>query len=111
MRSSVRLVLLDEPFRGLGRGQRGELLARCRELWKHATLLCVTHEIAETESFDRVLVMEDGRLVEGGTPESLGAQTSSRYHNLRESEDAVRAAWSGESWRRLELVDGKLAER
>ena len=111
MRSSVRLVLLDEPFRGLGRGQRGELLARCRELWKHATLLCVTHEIAETASFDRVLVMEDGRLVEVGTPESLGAQTSSRYHNLRESEEAVRAAWTGETWRRLKLVDGKLAER
>jgi hypothetical protein len=55
--------------------------------------------------------MEDGRLVEVGTPESLGAQTSSRYHNLRESEEAVRAAWTGETWRRLELVDGKLAER
>ncbi len=111
MRSSVRLVLLDEPFRGLGPEQRAKLLARCRELWKTATLLCVTHGIAETDSFDRVLVMEDGKLVEDGAPESLGAETSSRYHNLRESEEAVRAAWAGESWRRLELVDGKLAER
>ena len=94
MRSSVRLVLLDEPFRGLGHEQRATLLARCRELWKHATLLCVTHGIAETDSFDRVLVMESGKLVEDGTPESLGAPTSSRYRSLRESEEAVRAVWT-----------------
>ncbi len=111
MRSSVRLVLLDEPFRGLGREQRAELLARCRELWKHATLLCVTHEIAETDSFDRVLVMNGGKLVEDGAPESLAAQASSRYRNLQESEKAIAGICSGESWRRLELVDGKLAER
>ena len=45
------LVVLDEPFRGLAREQRGELLARARRRWAGATLLCVTHDIHETEQF------------------------------------------------------------
>ncbi|HZU51205.1 MAG TPA: ATP-binding cassette domain-containing protein, partial [Sphingomicrobium sp.] len=34
LRPNVRLVILDEPFRGLGREQRRDLLARARRLWK-----------------------------------------------------------------------------
>ena len=57
---AVRLAILDEPFRGLDRAQRHELLARAREVWRDATLLCVTHDIEETLSFDRVLVVDAG---------------------------------------------------
>ena len=56
LRSEARLVILDEPFSGLGREQRHELMARVRRLWKHATLLCITHDVGETEEFDRVLL-------------------------------------------------------
>jgi len=34
----VRLVILDEPFRGLDIGQRHVLLQRAREVWRDATL-------------------------------------------------------------------------
>jgi ABC-type transport system involved in cytochrome bd biosynthesis fused ATPase/permease subunit len=61
LRPGVRLVILDEPFRGLGRSQRRELLARARRLWSGATLLCITHDVSETQAFERVLVMEGGR--------------------------------------------------
>src|SRR5689334_13060379 len=53
--TDVRLALLDEPFRGLDRGQRGRLLAEARKWWRQATLLCVTHDVGETLAFDRVL--------------------------------------------------------
>ena len=46
----ARLVLLDEPFRGLDRDKRSELLSRARRLWNNSTLLCVTHDLAETLS-------------------------------------------------------------
>ena len=70
----MRLVLLDEPFRGLDREQRRELLARARRLWQGATLLCVTHDVGETLGFARVLVVENGRIVEDGPPERLAAE-------------------------------------
>ena len=50
-REPPRLVVLDEPFRGLTREQRHRLLARARERWVGATLLCVTHDIGETLVF------------------------------------------------------------
>src|SRR5690606_31491010 len=53
LKSAARLVLLDEPFRGLERPRRRELLARARERWRSATLLCVTHDVGDTLSFDR----------------------------------------------------------
>ncbi len=74
LRPGARLVILDEPFRGLDREQRRELLARARRLWRGATLLCVTHDVGETLGFERVLVVEDGRIVEDGPPERLAAR-------------------------------------
>ncbi len=53
LRATARLVILDEPFRGLDRAQRHELLRRARLRWTHATLLCVTHDIGETLDFPR----------------------------------------------------------
>ena len=41
MLPGVRLVILDEPFRGLERHQRQKLLARALKLWRDATLLCI----------------------------------------------------------------------
>ncbi|MBI5546980.1 MAG: ATP-binding cassette domain-containing protein, partial [Deltaproteobacteria bacterium] len=54
-RRDARLVLLDEPFRGLDRAQRGPLLLRARAHWTRATLFGVTHDIEHTLSFARVL--------------------------------------------------------
>ena len=74
LRSDPALVILDEPFRGLARDQRAALLARARRRWSDATLLCVTHDIGETERFARVLVVADGQIVEDGAPDALRAR-------------------------------------
>jgi len=39
VRRGVRLVILDEPFRGLDRAQRRLLLQRARQVWRTATVL------------------------------------------------------------------------
>jgi ATP-binding cassette subfamily B protein len=112
LREGPRLVILDEPFRGLSRDQRRELLARARRRWSAATLFCVTHDIAETASFPRVLVIADGRVAEDGAPAALLARPGSRYAALAEAERRVRAAaWSGDRWRRLRLEGRRIVER
>lgn len=112
LRPGVRLAVLDEPFRGLDREKRRELLARARNLWANVTLLCVTHDVGETQAFDRVLVVEEGRVLEDGAPRELARQSGSRYLALLEAETAVRdTLWSSQVWQRLYLEGGKLAQR
>lgn len=111
LRPEVRLVILDEPFRGLDHEQRRGLLARARRLWQDATLLCITHDVAETQAFKRILVIEHGRIVEDGAPAELAAQTDSRYRAMLEAEQAVReGSWSDTTWRRLRMEAGRLTE-
>ena len=111
LRPQIRLAILDEPFRGLDRERRRKLLERARELWDKVTLLCITHDVGETQAFDRVLVIEGGQIVEDGTPTELAAQSSSRYQAMLKSEEAVREGlWSSADWRRLWLKDGRLVE-
>ena len=81
LRPDVRLVILDEPFRGLDFEQRGVLLSRAREHWKDATLLSISHNISETMPFARVLVIDDGRVVEDGAPAEL-RERAGRYGSL-----------------------------
>ncbi|HYU32451.1 MAG TPA: ABC transporter ATP-binding protein, partial [Thermoanaerobaculia bacterium] len=111
LRPGVRLALLDEPFRGLDREQRRELLARARRLWQGATLLCVTHDVGETLDFERVLVIENGRVVEDAPPAVLAERADSRYRSLLEAERDVREGlWGSAVWRRLIMERGRLAE-
>ena len=111
LKQGVRLALLDEPFRGLDRHQRRELLARARQHWKGITLLCVTHDVGETMGFPRALVIENGRIVEDGNPEQLARQVNSRYRALLEAEESVReGSWSSDDWRHLRLEGGRLME-
>jgi ATP-binding cassette subfamily B protein len=110
-RDSVRLVILDEAFRGLERGRRRMLLESARRRWRDATLLNVTHDIGEAWSFPRVLVLDHGRVVEDGPPEKLYESKASRFRTLLGAEEAAqKCVWSDPVWRRLEMQDGRLRQ-
>jgi ABC-type multidrug transport system fused ATPase/permease subunit len=109
-RRDARLVLLDEPFRGLDRDRRRVLLRRVHDLWPRATTVCVTHDVEETTRFERVLVIEDGRLVEDGAPDDLLARDS-RYRALVSADrEAARALWRDPRWRRVRVENGVVHE-
>ena len=109
LRKDARLVILDEPFRGLDRAQRRQLLQEARQHWQASTLICITHDVSETLGFPRVIVIEDGRIVEDGDPALLSQQTDGRYHNMLEAEENVREGlWASDEWQRFNLVGGRL---
>jgi ATP-binding cassette subfamily B protein len=108
-RAGARLVILDEPFRGLDREKRRLLLERVQQRWRAATLVCITHDVGETLPFERVLVLEGGRVVEDGAPARLVATATSRYRALVDAETEVRTGlWSSSAWRHLRLVGGRV---
>ncbi len=111
LRRNTRLVILDEPFRGLDRDKRRELLARAREFWRDCTMLCITHDLAETQAFDRVLVVERGCIVEDGSPSELAESPESRYAQLLEAERQTHSGlWSAGLWRRIRVHSGRIVE-
>lgn len=104
----VRLAILDEAARGLDRGTRAELLDRARHIWRDATMLCITHDVSTTRAFSRVLVLDQGRIVEDGNPEELLSRAS-RYKELYDREQLVhRNLWKAALWRRFMMSDGRL---
>ena len=104
-----RLVLLDEPFRGLDRETRRRLLDRARSRWADVTLVAVTHDVEQTRTFSRVLVIEGGRIVEDGDPGALALVDGSRYRALLEAEARVLGQrWSASVWRRHVVRDGRV---
>lgn len=108
-RDGARLVILDEAFRGLDRPRRTALLARARELWRGVTLLYVTHDLEEARLFDRVLVVDHGRIIDDGAPAVLEADPASRYAELRAAQEHVAASMASTTeWRRLTLRKGRL---
>jgi ABC-type bacteriocin/lantibiotic exporter with double-glycine peptidase domain len=111
MRADARLAILDEPFRGLDRERREQLLKNARAWWRQATLLCITHDVSQTLVFDRVLVIDGGKLVEDASPKALLEQPGSRFRALYDAEQSVRnELWSGANWRKQSLTDGVLTE-
>jgi ATP-binding cassette subfamily B protein len=111
VRRPVRLAILDEPFRGLDRHQRHELLVRARTIWRDQTMLCVTHDIRDTLAFERVLVMDEGRIVEDGDPVALSQASHSLYAQLLAAERAVQTdLWGDGRFRRWRLAGGVITE-
>ena len=112
LRDDVRLIILDEPFRGLDRGQRYELLQRLREHWKDITIISVTHDVTSTRDFGRVLVVDDGQIAEDDEPGTLLNNPDSMYRKLYDKDIAVNEGlWQSDIWRRLWIADGNITDR
>jgi ATP-binding cassette subfamily B protein len=111
LRPQARLVILDEPFRGLDRAKRRALLHQARQLWPQATLLYISHDVSQTQDFDCVLVIEGGSIIEDADPEILLNDADSRYREFMDADKAVQQElWTGADWRHLRMAGGRLTE-
>ena len=65
------LLLLDEATSSLDAESETLVQTALERLMQHRTTLVIAHRLATVLTCDRILVMEQGRLVEQGTHESL----------------------------------------
>lgn len=70
------ILILDEATSMLDPQGRSDMLALVRELreTQHLTVISITHDIDEAASADRILVIDDGRLIEEAQPATIFAQ-------------------------------------
>jgi ATP-binding cassette subfamily B protein len=69
----ARLLLLDEATSSLDAESETQVAAALADLMRERTTIVIAHRLATVLSCDRILVMEDGRIVEEGTHQMLAA--------------------------------------
>jgi ATP-binding cassette subfamily B protein len=67
------LLLLDEATSSLDAESETQVAAALAELMQQRTTIVIAHRLATVLSCDRILVMEEGRIVEEGTHQALAA--------------------------------------
>lgn len=70
------ILLLDEPTAGLDARVESEVLESLERLRRGRTSITIAHHFHTLMSVDRVLVLDQGRLVEDGPPEELLSRPS-----------------------------------
>jgi len=67
------LLLLDEATSSLDAESETQVAAALADLMRERTTIVIAHRLATVLSCDRILVMEDGHIVEEGTHQTLAA--------------------------------------
>jgi branched-chain amino acid transport system ATP-binding protein len=74
-----RMLLLDEPYAGMGPGGAVELTKLIQRLKNEVTILLVEHDMAAVFSLaDRISVLVYGRAIATGTPGEIRANPQVR---------------------------------
>ncbi len=76
MAMKPQCIVLDEPTAMLDPNGRKEVIRTVRELNRREgiTVLLITHYMEEVVNADRVIVMDDGKIVMDGTPKEIFSQ-------------------------------------
>ncbi|HXB91317.1 MAG TPA: ABC transporter ATP-binding protein [Puia sp.] len=80
--ASPRLLLLDEPFSNLDPSHKNNLKSVIRDIGERLSITCMmaSHDPQDTLSWaDLILVLEQGRLLQQGTPQEIYRQPVNEY--------------------------------
>lgn len=77
------LMLLDEPTEGLDATTESQILDLLPEVMREKTVLMVTHRLRGLARFNRIIVMDNGKIIEQGSHAELLAEQG-RYYQFKQ---------------------------
>ena len=84
------IIILDEPTSGLNKELSARIIGEIKQHAKDKTLIMVTHNPLEIASADRVIAVENGKIVEDGRPRDLIKKENGYMRNLYNDEEDFR---------------------
>lgn len=78
------IIVLDEPTTGLDVGLEKTLVTHVKQVLKDKTLIVITHRFAALELVDRVIVLNNGKIVADGPRDKVLAALQNKGKNTNE---------------------------
>ncbi|KAM3468574.1 hypothetical protein MY5147_007798 [Beauveria neobassiana] len=76
------VYVLDEPTSGMSQARHMEVLDAMLSLTAGKTVITTTHTLVGIEKFDQVIIMQDGRLLQHGSPGEMIKEEGSALNEL-----------------------------
>lgn len=76
------ILLLDEPTEGLDLTTEARVIENILRHYPQRTLMMISHHLQTASMFDRVVILDNGRVLEQGTAAELAARPESRFSQL-----------------------------
>ncbi|KAK6833488.1 ABC transporter [Apiospora arundinis] len=80
-----QIVAMDEASSSLDSESEAHMMSVIREKFRDVTVIAIAHRLDTITDFDKVIVLDSGRVVEVGVPRDLLSQPSSVFRSLYES--------------------------
>ena len=89
-----RILILDDPLSAVDAEREELILGNLRDVFRERTTLVIAHRISAVMNADRIIVLEQGRIVEEGCHHQLveAGGTYQRIWTLQQAERQVRPA-------------------
>ena len=87
------IVLLDEATASLDVENETKVQGALSRLLRGKTVLVIAHRMRTVEAADHIIVLDDGRVAEEGSPDDLLKQESSMFRHMTQLQ-AASAGWS-----------------
>ena len=82
---SPSILVLDDAFSSLDAETEENILSNIKELTRGATTIIVSHRLSAVRKADRIIVMDQGRIVEDGVHDEL-MRLSGKYAQIHKNQ-------------------------
>lgn len=82
----LQIVVIDEGTSNLDSSSEQAIQLVLQHAFKNSTVLFIAHRLNGLQQVDRIIVMEDGEIVEEGAPQALSNDINSRFHAMLEEQ-------------------------